>query len=536
MGRTLFWIGTALLAAAACGENEAGGPSSGRGKGKSDSSSVATFLNFEIDGELLASSATDPEDKIREQLFYTVGPLNNEDSVGRLDKIQTSDIKTEPAGEMTRITYRAILPVAWGKPDEVPGSWTLKLPRDVSWSGIQSFFEKYKETCVSYGAHDMSASIFWYDYRTHRSDCHLDPADVVVVEAKVTPNPLETSGRFPEYHKVWEDKALKVVSIFGLDEAAEEGDLGVRSYRQFIGQMMELLGPHSPTTEPAELPEQYADVPAVTIRADLPGDRSVEISSFLVHRMTSTTADFDQAYNKVSKQADLIAYNGHSGVGANIRALARKGTWVAGQYVIVFMNGCDTYAYQDSALADAHRAVNPDDVNGTKYVDLILNAMPAGWNLYRDDATTVLVKGLLDHESPRTFQRMFLDIAADQVVLVAGEEDNVYVPGYPGDGSPPVESWGGLDEQATLGAGEERTYATPKLAPGRYEFTLSGDGNADLYLRVGTPATTSVWDCRPQRQSSSEVCRVDLPTAAALHLLLRGVAQSSTVDLSGVRR
>jgi hypothetical protein len=48
---------------------------------------------------------------------------------------------------------------------------------------------------------------------------------------------------------------------------------------------------------------------------------------------------FDSGYETLSGRADLIVYNGHAGLGANVRALARKASWIAGQYVMVFMNG-----------------------------------------------------------------------------------------------------------------------------------------------------------------------------------------------------
>jgi len=41
------------------------------------------------------------------------------------------------------------------------------------------------------------------------------------------------------------------------------------------------------------------------------------------------------------------------------------------------MNGCDTFAYVDDSLSNAHRAVNPDDTTGFKYMDMVNNSMPA---------------------------------------------------------------------------------------------------------------------------------------------------------------
>ena len=40
------------------------------------------------------------------------------------------------------------------------------------------------------------------------------------------------------------------------------------------------------------------------------------------------------------------------------------------------MSGGDTYAYIDSVLADAHAEVNTDDPEGTRYLDVVANAMP----------------------------------------------------------------------------------------------------------------------------------------------------------------
>jgi hypothetical protein len=116
-------------------------------------------------------------------------------------------------------------------------------------------------------------------------------------------------------------------------------------------------------------------------------------------------------------------------LGANIQKLAGKGVWATGQYSVVFMNGCDTYAYVDSALADAHAAVNDDDPDGTKYLDIVANAMPS---FFRSMplATMALVEALLKRDEPKTYEEIFKDIDKSEVVLVTGEHDNVYTPGY----------------------------------------------------------------------------------------------------------
>ena len=120
-------------------------------------------------------------------------------------------------------------------------------------------------------------------------------------------------------------------------------------------------------------------------------------------------ATFDARYAELSTRADLIVYNGHAGLGSNVRALASKGRWTAGQYAIVFMNGCDTFAYVDSALWDAHARVNPDDPTGTKHLDIVMNAMPAYFSSM-PAATMAMVRGLMAFDAPRNYEQLFANI------------------------------------------------------------------------------------------------------------------------------
>jgi hypothetical protein len=67
---------------------------------------------------------------------------------------------------------------------------------------------------------------------------------------------------------------------------------------------------------------------------------------------------------------------------------------------------------------------------------------------------------------------------------------------------------------------------------GEYVLTLSGTGDADLYVRVGARPTLSAYDCRPYSSSSNEVCAVDAESGQAIHWMVVGYKQSSVVTLS----
>lgn len=99
------------------------------------SSDQATLLDFEFDGELVTDSAWGTDKSIiQDQLLYTMGHLNWDKSVGRLDKVTLSGVEriTEEGGR-TRIRYHAKLPVAWGSKTRLPTSYAFKLPTDISY-------------------------------------------------------------------------------------------------------------------------------------------------------------------------------------------------------------------------------------------------------------------------------------------------------------------------------------------------------------------------------------------------------------------
>jgi hypothetical protein len=529
----------ALLGAAGCMSEEIEiGPEdvTKPGDGKWDSSVEAVFVDMEFDGTLFATSSFNSQQTIQNQLLYTIGHLNHDRSVGRLDRLTITGVQSRSVPGGVEISYHARMPVAWGRRASVPSSYTFTLPRNVSFGGLESFTQKYMDRCVDFSASDVTSGSMWYYYRPHRSGCSIDQDDVVELTASVSVSSINTTGKYPEYHKVWEDDALKVVAIFGKykDDATANSDAGIAAYNRFLRMMQDELRPLGVTTVPAQVPfNPGVSLPDVTFTAELPGGKSIEVVALLVDNVRTPPAWFDARYAELSTRADLIAYNGHAGLGSNIRALARKGNWVAQQYVVFFMNGCDTYAYVDGHMAQARALINPDDPTGTKYMEIVTNAMPAFFHS-TPGATLAFVRGLLQHEQPLTYEKIFTSIDSYQVVLVSGEEDNVYFPGYGGGGGGGgEENWAGLARAGSLNRGQEVRETTPVLAPGTYRFAIQGTGDADLYVRVGEAPTVSLYDCRPYKASSNEVCEVSIGSPAAVHVMVRGYSSSSSFSLTG---
>jgi hypothetical protein len=195
--------------------------------------------------------------------------------------------------------------------------------------------------------------------------------------------------------------------------------------------MKQQLGALSLVTTPANV----SDAPGpqtldVTLQATLADGKQIKITALLVDAITQVWPGFSDRYESLTPTADIIAYNGHAGLGQNVRALAGMGKWQAGKWQIFFMNGCDTFAYVDGSLAQTRAPLNPDDPSGTKYMNFVVNAMPSFFSSM-PNASTALLKGLMSYDHPMTYASIFQNVDDAEVVLVTGEEANVFQPGTP---------------------------------------------------------------------------------------------------------
>ena len=499
------------LCAAACG-----GPLSLTEDDQNFSSDVATLLVMDFDGQLVTSTAANPTGQIRAQLLYTVGHLNAEPGVSRLDKLNLSNVTTTAlGGGLYRIGYHVKLPVAWGSKTNLPTSYTFTLPRRLDAAGQAAFLGKYVATCQEQEGYQISVDNYWYHYRPHWPGCTLDAADVLTVTASAQVSTLNTVGKTPEYQKIWEDGMLTVVAVFGKYTKGATGtdDAGIAAYNAFAAALQRELG-----TWPAGVPTAPgAAFPDVTVRAG-----NVIVTLLLTDELQSAPLAFQKRFAEVSTNADLILYSGHAGLGGNVRAMAGLGQFFPGKYQILFLDGCDTFAYADDTWARRRALLNADDASGTKYLDTITNAMPAFFNSM-PDASMALVHALRHPETPATYPQIFHGVNPDHVVVVNGEEDNAFRPGTP------IAPRFLRAEEGFVGKSESVLY-TADLAAGTYVFATSPDpsiagGDADLRVRAGAmPGTDQTYKCKSYVGNSNERCKLTLAAPAKVYMTVTGDA------------
>jgi len=498
-------------------------------------SAVATLLDAEFSAEMTTTSTVNLRKQIKTQLLYSVGQLNAEPGVARLERLALSNISTAPLGNgLYRVRYNAKLPIAWGRTSGLPTSYELVLPRRIDPTGVSTFTTKYREGCNDGDADSVNVANFWYHYRPRAVTCELAAGDVVRPRATLRTSAQNTFATYPEYHRIWEDGRLSVLAVFGkyAPGATSLSDAGIAAFNGFLRDVKREWP--DAVTAPASLPADAA--PGITdvtfVRTD--GDQTLQITALLVDEVKSAPASFDKRYSELTPGADLVIYNGHAGLGANVRALATKGRWFPGKYQIMFFNGCDTFAYVDETLAQTRALLNPDDPTGTKYLDTISNAMPA----YFDDlgpTTMGLIRALNSPSEPESYIRMFAAVDPVQVVVATGEEDNRFHQGYD-----PNVDWAGFAANGEVGYAQTLSYETETLPPGRYTFHMTADpslpnGDADARIRVGAPPTiTSTYRCKSYLYNSNERCTVTLTSPAKIYMAVTGdVARASRFVVTG---
>ena len=95
-------------------------------------------------------------------------------------------------------------------------------------------------------------------------------------------------------------------------------------------------------------------------------------------------------------------------------------------------------------------------------------------------------------------------------------------------GTPQTGSFSGQ-----LTQGQQQTFQPLAVAGGTLlEVSMTGTGDADLYVRFGSAPTFTQYDCRPYRSDSSESCSIDVPASATqAHVMVHGYT-AATFQLS----
>lgn len=382
-------------------------------------SNDAKILDFEFDGEVVTGANVEARKAIVSQLMYVQGILTtSQDGSGQIGNVKLSDVRETPAGEKKRVQYKASLPVAWSKYAKNPAAYELRLPRDTT--AFAAFNKTYDGRC---GKNAYGQEYFWHDWNPNAKGCAIDAADVETSKATVKASQKETSTKYPEYDAIWHDDRLDVVAIFGIFDSSKPTDPAYTESTSFIEHAKSRLTGAS-VEDNAKDKSILKDTTVRGTKMIGGRERSVQIDVLVVQSLASVGADFSTRYDALSEKADLIAYTGHSGMGKNLGALARKGKVAPGKYQIMLVNGCESFALLDSTASDRRRDANgASDPEGTKFLDVIGNALPGYVSSFASMPSN-LYDAVVSADTPKSYSKILDEMPSEQMVVVFGEEDN----------------------------------------------------------------------------------------------------------------
>lgn len=367
--------------------------------------------------------------EIKTQLSYLVGALNGWG--GTID-LARSEITVGERNEATgRTSYSAKIFVSWPKAYSVPQVFNFPLPLRADSTGLNDFYSRYSNQCSENpGSHELDVGSFFYYYRPQNNRCPASyqssqPENVSFPSVKVGISSLNTRGKSPEYGKVWEDGELTATIIIGSYEsgATSNSDVGIAQYnsmyrniRAAFGQPVSMNVSLSPNAIPGV---RYPDI---EMAFDFGPEKKMNLVLFLIdkNQLQNPSEAFKARFQERMELSDLISYNGHSGLGSNIRALIALGKYKKDKYQVFYLNGCDTFSYIDNTLAEMHQKVNPD-FDKYKFVDFISNSMPSPFNGFHVSNFSLLNAMLGKHDTYRGILERF---GSYQKAVVMGEEDN----------------------------------------------------------------------------------------------------------------
>ena len=297
---------------------------------------------------------------------------------------------------------------------------------------------------------------FFYFWDIYKKGCSLinDYKNVPLINASLRPL-KNTRWSYPEYDKIYGDNGngrdLVIYTFFGYMDSLKDTDTPNKrdeSYKAFqkvkkslIKRGMEVIGQENAFRIYAEdIPSsgRFSElkdfdlydganyISTLTKKIDFRG-KSLNLKIKLLLSDTDINSyddTFRLFYKKALRTADIIEYEGHSGLGANlslkkleIKGLSKK------KYQLYFFNACSTYKYFNNEYLKAK--------GGSKNLDIILSGLPT----YGDSASNnslAFLDTFLEAKS-LTFQTIISRIedssdGGPYLYSVVGDHDNAWKP------------------------------------------------------------------------------------------------------------
>jgi len=289
---------------------------------------------------------------------------------------------------------------------------------------------------------------FWYFWDPDKNGCPLNDNNTDVLRFTGTLNRLSnTRWTYPEYDQLYKrdnnKKELNISVFVGLMNEdldfslPDRKDEAYKAYNQIQREVRALgykLSENKKNFSYDIQNEQFQDginnmkVYSKELKTKLGTPLKVNIRILITDTsITSPDETFHHYYVNSLQTADIMVYDGHSGLGGNLDLMSLPDVdWNLSKYQLFYFNGCSSYPYFNGSYFSAK--------NGTKKLDIITSGLPTYSNTAGSNVMAFLnnfLKGKIN-----TYQSILGDIELSNQVNgeetyltgVNGDEDNIFSP------------------------------------------------------------------------------------------------------------
>jgi len=318
----------------------------------------------------------------------------------------------------------------------------ITLPRNPDLIFSQSFVGR-KNLCTD--PHYQEEGDFWYFWSAapYYSKCplqegvHIDTLNASLDRLK---NERTT---YPEYDRLTDKEGnIDIHVYFGMDDPTKgkdpsrSADINAFSYRNLKnalgerGFVFEKWKSSNPVVPSSYWYDVTVEEASLKIRS-----HTFRIRLFFgPSGIDEKSAAFHYLFRDSLKNASLMIYDGHSGLGGHLdlKAIARiRGFRLSpnpNKYQIYFFNSCTSYTYYNTLYLQRKRSGGSSllDAKGTKNLDILANGLSTYFNNDQHQNIRLIDALLLFSKSSKktSYQRLAQRMEYDNLFVVIGDEDN----------------------------------------------------------------------------------------------------------------
>jgi hypothetical protein len=269
---------------------------------------------------------------------------------------------------------------------------------------------------------------FFYFWDPDKEGCPLkgNTEDVLRINAKLE-RLANTTSTYPEYDRLYNKEVLKLAVFVGHIDNSSSRDLGAYAYRGLRDRLKSELALElkSEIRGVNEGKNQLAKFEGFT-KTQLGTEQKIELTLLLADtEVDSDDPTFHKEIKKAFEEADVIGYDGHSGLGGNLDLNNLPTINFTRDYQIYFFNGCSSYPYFNRQ----YFAAKP---GGSRNLEIITAGLPTLTTTSEDNMLAFLTPFIRGYQT--SWQNIMNRLEASNgdestyLMGVNGDEDNRFRP------------------------------------------------------------------------------------------------------------